>query len=151
MIGRETAEGLRPKPENDRSEKSEWIRQKYVDKAFMAPSDRATMEAALLEAAKAGDLVKCVTYVTSSAALNATPNGVGTETPLIAAVEGAIGARDRRWSGHAGHDRDAGLMDLPDHVQLPFSILPGPVVNRLRFKRWTIALVSESRQVISLT
>jgi hypothetical protein len=88
LIGRETAEGLRPKPEDHRSEKSEWIKQKYVERAFMAPTEQPVVEAALLEAAKAGDLVACISSFTSSASVNCTPLGVGTNTPLIAAVEG---------------------------------------------------------------
>lgn len=88
LIGRETAEGLRPKPEDDRSEKSEWIRQKYMDRAFMAPTEKAAVEAELLKAAEAGDLLGCVTNLTSSASVNCTPRGVGTDTPLLAAVGG---------------------------------------------------------------
>lgn len=88
LIGRETAEGLRPKPEDDRSEKAEWIRQKYVDRAFMAPTEKEVVEAGLLQAAADGDLIGCVTNLTSSASVNCTPNGVGTDTPLLAAVQG---------------------------------------------------------------
>mmetsp|Transcript_61 Transcript_61/g.118 ORF Transcript_61/g.118 Transcript_61/m.118 type:complete len:630 (+) Transcript_61:3-1892(+) len=90
LIGRETAEGLRPKPEDDRSEKAEWIRQKYVDRAFMAPVEREVVEAGLLEAATSGNLVGCVTNCTSVAAIDCTPGGPGTDTPLLAAVKGGF-------------------------------------------------------------
>ena len=36
----------------ERSEKTEWIQQKYVDRAFMAPMERAEAEAALVAAAE---------------------------------------------------------------------------------------------------
>jgi hypothetical protein len=52
LIGRVKAEELRPTKEMERSEKTEWIQQKYVDRAFMAPTDRAEAEAALVAAAE---------------------------------------------------------------------------------------------------
>eukprot|EP00040_Diaphanoeca_grandis_P020951 m.111445 g.111445 ORF g.111445 m.111445 type:complete len:679 (+) comp28122_c0_seq2:168-2204(+) len=84
----DTAATQTPSGDADRSTKEEWIRKKYVEKAFIAQLPLQQANEALIEAASTGVLLDCVRSLMSGADPNVLmPSDEGTLLPLVAAVK----------------------------------------------------------------